>query len=511
MSIADYHGAYESSCGYCKELNEATNEIERKQKRNCIGMHIHGHLPVNYYEDMMARNWRRSGNFFYQPQNESMCCPQYAIRLDVNRFKPSKHHRKSLKKIEKFLKGDADEKTQKTKSDNPSKKKPFQDLMAQELTTCLRHAVEEILSGNVHDPLISLLDQIKSDVRVNPCLKGKSSDANYTSNIVMMLLGQFKKHYKDQTAPKKPKEIAEYFSSKIISNKNISSISCADNGYINIFVNKPQQKEQDVQSIEPKPIEKNKTKSLTTKFVKSSFDEEEFNIYKKYQTTIHHDDPEEVNRKSYKRFLCTSCLTLPSVAQGSGPFSGYGSYHIQYRLDEVLVGVSVVDVLVKGLSSVYFFYDPDYSHLSLGVYSALQEIKMIAEENQKHPEFEYYYLGFYIHSCAKMKYKAQYKPSQLLCPVTFEWVDLDECTHKLDQSKFCSFSKNAKDEKPAQYKTFLKYDDPRSDVKVLLSNSVYPFKALLRKFELKQELLSRIQEYINTVGEHAFDIIFVIH
>lgn len=33
------------------------------------------------------------------------------------------------------------------------------------------------------------------------------------------------------------------------------------------------------------------------------------------------------------------------------------------------------------------------------------------------PGLRYYYMGFYIHSCHKMRYKADYAPSDLLCPV----------------------------------------------------------------------------------------------
>lgn len=37
-----------------------------------------------------------------------------------------------------------------------------------------------------------------------------------------------------------------------------------------------------------------------------------------------------------------------------------------------LVAVGVIDILPQCTSSVYFFYDPDYSFLSIGTYSALR-------------------------------------------------------------------------------------------------------------------------------------------
>jgi arginine-tRNA-protein transferase len=89
--------------------------------------------------------------------------------------------------------------------------------------------------------------------------------------------------------------------------------------------------------------------------------------------------------------------------------------------------VGVVDLLPHGLSSVYAFYDPLFSRdiVALGKYMSLREIQ---------EKREYYYLGYYIESCPKMRYKAEYKPSELLCPVYYEWVD-DAQAQAIIQSK----------------------------------------------------------------------------
>jgi arginine-tRNA-protein transferase len=50
---------------------------------------------------------------------------------------------------------------------------------------------------------------------------------------------------------------------------------------------------------------------------------------------------------------------------------------MKYYLDDTLIAVGVVDILPHGLSSVYFFYDPQYRKYSLGVYGALREIEFI--------------------------------------------------------------------------------------------------------------------------------------
>jgi arginyl-tRNA---protein transferase len=54
-------------------------------------------------------------------------------------------------------------------------------------------------------------------------------------------------------------------------------------------------------------------------------------------------------------------------------------------------------VLENSLSSVYFFYDPDYKKYSLGVYGVIQELNYMKEMQKKgFDNFKTYYLGYYI-------------------------------------------------------------------------------------------------------------------
>ena len=90
-----------------------------------------------------------------------------------------------------------------------------------------------------------------------------------------------------------------------------------------------------------------------------------------------------------------------------------------YYIDNVLVAVSVIDVLPKCVSSVYFFYKPKFSFLSLGKYSILRDIDFTKRINKVAPSLEWYYLGYYIHECPKMRYKGDYTGSELADPVYF--------------------------------------------------------------------------------------------
>ncbi|XP_057788900.1 arginyl-tRNA--protein transferase 1 isoform X2 [Salvia miltiorrhiza] len=174
---------------------------------------------------------------------------------------------------------------------------------------------------------------------------------------------------------------------------------------------------------------------------RSSFDKEEYYLYRKYQLKVHNDTPEHVTESSYKRFLVDTPLVYVSPNDdGSVPPCGFGSFHQQYVLDGKLIAVGVIDILPKCLSSKYLFWDPDLAFLSLGKYSALQEIKCV-QENQVHcPMLQYYYLGYYIHSCSKMRYKAAYRPSELLCPLRYQWVPYDIAKPLLDRKKYVVLS-----------------------------------------------------------------------
>ncbi|XP_029416588.1 arginyl-tRNA--protein transferase 1 isoform X3 [Nannospalax galili] len=172
---------------------------------------------------------------------------------------------------------------------------------------------------------------------------------------------------------------------------------------------------------------------------KSSFSQS-FSLYVKYQMTIHQDPPDECGKTEFTRFLCSSPLEAEHPA--NGPECGYGSFHQQYWLDGKIIAVGVIDILPYCVSSVYLYYDPDYSFLSLGVYSALREIAFTRQLHERTSQVSYYYMGFYIHSCPKMKYKGQYRPSDLLCPETYIWVPIEQCLPSLDNSKYCRFNQD---------------------------------------------------------------------
>jgi arginine-tRNA-protein transferase len=89
--------------------------------------------------------------------------------------------------------------------------------------------------------------------------------------------------------------------------------------------------------------------------------------------------------------------------------SSVDTLEFEYFLDRKLIGVGLTDVCSRSLSSVYFFFDPDYSERRLGTFSALTEI-LFCSSNQ----IPFYHLGFYIRDCRSMSYKARFRPCQIL-------------------------------------------------------------------------------------------------
>ncbi len=82
----------------------------------------------------------------------------------------------------------------------------------------------------------------------------------------------------------------------------------------------------------------------------------------------------------------------------------YG-YEVLYYDEEKLIAVDLIDILEDGISSIYFYYDPDYSKYSLGKLSMLLQIKFALQAKK-----DWIYLGYYVEECSSLNYKADYKP-----------------------------------------------------------------------------------------------------
>ncbi len=82
---------------------------------------------------------------------------------------------------------------------------------------------------------------------------------------------------------------------------------------------------------------------------------------------------------------------------------------VLYFSGNQLIGVDLIDFLDNGISSIYFYYDPDYAYLSLGKLSIYEQILLAKEYG-----LEWIYLGYYVKNCQSLAYKAQYAPYEIL-------------------------------------------------------------------------------------------------
>jgi arginine-tRNA-protein transferase len=129
---------------------------------------------------------------------------------------------------------------------------------------------------------------------------------------------------------------------------------------------------------------------------------EKYEIYRRY-LEYQHDGTMSSRPESYVSFLYDS----PTE-----------TIELVYREGQKIIGISIADLVPDGISSVYMYFDPMYARRSPGTYSILREIELCREW-----KLPYYYLGYYVSGCRKMKYKARFKPYEIL---SYEgiWTDL---------------------------------------------------------------------------------------
>lgn len=102
-------------------------------------------------------------------------------------------------------------------------------------------------------------------------------------------------------------------------------------------------------------------------------------------------------------------------------------------------------------------------------------------------------MGYYIHTCPKMSYKGEYYPSELCCPITNIWIDLQECVEKvLSKKKYGRFV-----EDPNIPPTKVKPNTLSSEIKFYFRNYKSPLS--LEKLKVSDSgntLLRSWQKYV---------------
>jgi len=148
---------------------------------------------------------------------------------------------------------------------------------------------------------------------------------------------------------------------------------------------------------------------LTPRILNLNFQQNHFDLYLEYQKLRHSEevtlDTEEKNEaEQYRQFLCQSNVE---------------SLMIEFNDTQGITKiVSVIDIVLDGVSAVYTYYDATDLKASYGTYS----IMWLAQWT-KSLGLPYLYLGYWIEESPKMAYKQQFKPQE--CLIDGFWVNKD--------------------------------------------------------------------------------------
>ena len=477
-SICEYFyepdGVKGHKCGYCgSEEGSVSN-----------GMWAH-QLTCEDYQDLIDRGWRRAGKYCYKPVMSVTCSPQYAIRCEATKFRLSKSQKKVLKTMNDYLvtgKTHEHSKGVGTSVDIDTTLRPKEEEGASKKGKSVRPGVGA-------DPSKPRCRKAK-EIRKEKKLKRQQADIPEDS--------QNPGEIDPATQPAVDKsEVASGERDPIKSTPASSSKPSTQAEDVPDFLKVGSDGKKPLESflsIPDSPLAHKLELRLVRSHppspeFKSTF-KESYELYKKYQMTVHNDKEDECEEKQFKRFLCDSPL-IPKDAPSRDWPCEYGSYHQHYRLDGKLIAVGVVDILLKCLSSVYTYYDTDYNFLALGVYTALRELELTRKMYLGDPEhFLYYCMGYYVHECPKMRYKGQYFPSFLLCPESYQFIPIETCRPKLDANRYARLNDEA---------------TPPEDVTTWLNKCLILFQRTIMPYAIYKSLAGsgedlKVTEYARFVG-----------
>ena len=192
------------------------------------------------------------------------------------------------------------------------------------------------------------------------------------------------------------------------------------------------------------PLKHKYTIELTDKIQLEPSDER-YLLYSKYQLIVH---KETTTVEACNNFLALSPIAKKEIKlpldlnkKTKHPElypKYYGTYNLIHRIDDKIVAVTVIGILPNYLESHYCYYDPDFSFLDLGVFTAIREIEyMKSFQELIDKNLTYYTMGEMSQSVTKLKYKGDYFPTEIMDNYTGIYVLLSEEIKKLISDNEC--------------------------------------------------------------------------
>ena len=158
----------------------------------------------------------------------------------------------------------------------------------------------------------------------------------------------------------------------------------------------------------------NKNQDLQVKMIQTRYSSKCLNLYNRHKMERGLSRNEtNMTRSGYENWFVFSCVPTAEL---------------HYYLGDKLICVSILDIGKKDTSSVYVFFDPDYSSRSLGTFSVLYEIDWMLQRGMR-----YYYLGLYVAPCQHLNYKARFFPHDRL--VSESWHRFQSKSVSIDQAQ----------------------------------------------------------------------------
>jgi arginyl-tRNA--protein-N-Asp/Glu arginylyltransferase len=123
-------------------------------------------------------------------------------------------------------------------------------------------------------------------------------------------------------------------------------------------------------------------------------------LYAKWHANRENDRGWEANSQDRRRYALELAFPHPCAREAAFYDDDRGG---------ALVAVGLFDITPRALSAIFFYYDPDYARLSPGTANVVSLLRDAVAA-----ELPYIYLGYRVAECPSLRYKASFRPHELL-------------------------------------------------------------------------------------------------